>query len=233
MTVDWWTLALQAVNFLILVWLLRRFLYHPVRDVLDRRKAMAEEAFAEADRKKGEADSVRAALEAERAAFAEERQNLLRDVHRDLEGERQKTLDAAREEAGKLVDAAQARIAQEREVALQALRHDAAGLAGDLAAEILAHAASGIPAEASLDAVERQVQALAAEERERLENDLAAEGARLTVVTAAPLPAESRGPWRERLAACFGPAAAIDFTADPTILGGVELHFPHAVLRFT
>ena len=34
MRIDWWTLALQAVNVLILVWLLGRFLFRPVMDAI-------------------------------------------------------------------------------------------------------------------------------------------------------------------------------------------------------
>jgi F-type H+-transporting ATPase subunit b len=39
MALDGWTIALQTVNFAILVWLLHRFLYRPVLRVIDARKA--------------------------------------------------------------------------------------------------------------------------------------------------------------------------------------------------
>jgi F-type H+-transporting ATPase subunit b len=41
MLIDWFTVAAQAINFLILVWLLKRFLYKPVLNAVDaREKAM-------------------------------------------------------------------------------------------------------------------------------------------------------------------------------------------------
>ena len=42
MRIDWWTLALQAVNVLILVWLLGRFLFRPVMDAIAARQASAQ-----------------------------------------------------------------------------------------------------------------------------------------------------------------------------------------------
>ena len=38
MLIDWFTVAAQAVNFLILVWLLKRFLYKPVLAAIDERE---------------------------------------------------------------------------------------------------------------------------------------------------------------------------------------------------
>ena len=39
MEIDWWTLAIQTVNFLVVVWLLSRFLYRPVRRMIEAREA--------------------------------------------------------------------------------------------------------------------------------------------------------------------------------------------------
>ena len=47
MHVDWSTLALQTVNFAILVWLLHRFLYRPVLRLLDARRAEIDKQYAE------------------------------------------------------------------------------------------------------------------------------------------------------------------------------------------
>jgi len=37
MLIDWFTVGAQALNFLILVWLLKRFLYKPILDAIDAR----------------------------------------------------------------------------------------------------------------------------------------------------------------------------------------------------
>ena len=48
MQIDWTTFALEIINFLVLVWILKRFLYRPVLDTLARRRAGVERTLAEA-----------------------------------------------------------------------------------------------------------------------------------------------------------------------------------------
>ena len=78
MHIDWWTLALQAVNFLVLVWLLQRFLYRPVLAIIARRQQLTESVIAEADTAKAAAEALRArARAAKRAGIARERDSAL------------------------------------------------------------------------------------------------------------------------------------------------------------
>jgi F-type H+-transporting ATPase subunit b len=233
MTIDWWTLALQAVNFLILVWLLWRFLYRPVRDVIEKRKAMAERAFADADSKGAEAEAAEQRFEDARAQLAQERQEMLKRLHGELEDERAKVLEAAREEAQKTIEAARASIADEREATLADIRGQVEELAGELAASLLKSVGSAALDDIVLDQLEGKLKALPAEELRRLEADLAENDARLAVVTAKPLAQKDRKRWTERLQAALGSPVNVKFTADPEILGGAEVHFPHAVLKFT
>ena len=51
MSVNWFTVAAQVVNFLILVWLLHRFLYGPIIAAMDRRERRIAERLQDAQRK--------------------------------------------------------------------------------------------------------------------------------------------------------------------------------------
>jgi len=233
MQIDWWTLALQAVNFLVLVWLLWRFLYRPVREVIERRKQLAERAFADADNQKGEAEAARRGFEEGRAGLAQERQDMLKKIHEELEVDRRKALEEARDKANELLEAARESIGQEREAALTEIREQVAALAVELASGLLGKAGSSASSGVFLEQLERQLKDMPADERERLQKDLAADNARLMVVTAAPLTPEEREQWSDRLSAGLGQREKTDFATDPEILGGAELRFPHAVLKFT
>jgi F-type H+-transporting ATPase subunit b len=233
MQIDWWALALQAVNFLVLVWLLWRFLYRPVREVIEKRKELAEKAFADADKQKSEAEAARQRFEDGRAGLVQERQDMLKKIHEELETERLKVLDGARHEADKLLETARESITNEREAALTEIREQVAALAVELASGLLRKAGSSASSGVFLEQLEKQLKDMPADERERLQKDLAADGARLTVVTAGPLTPEEQDQWIDRLSACLGQKVEPDFVADPEILGGVELRFPHAVLKIT
>ena len=70
MTIDWWTLGLQTVNVLILVWLLGRFFWRPVAAMIEQRRAAAQRMLAEAEAKRAQATAALAEIERTRAGFA-------------------------------------------------------------------------------------------------------------------------------------------------------------------
>jgi F0F1-type ATP synthase membrane subunit b/b' len=233
MQLNWWTFALQAINFLVLVWLLRRFLYKPAKAVIDRRKELAERAFADADKAKADAEAARQGFESQTAGLAQERRDMLKKVHAEIEAERGKILEDAKAEAERATASSRDCIAEERRAALAEMREEAAALAVDLATDLLRKTAATTANDAFLAEIESQLAALPADERERLERDLAANGARLTVVTASELGADEKARWVSKLNTCLGHRDQTEFVADPDIVGGVELHFPHAVLRYS
>jgi F-type H+-transporting ATPase subunit b len=55
MLIDWFTVGAQALNFLILVWLMKRFLYKPILHAIDEREKRIAAELADADAKKAEA----------------------------------------------------------------------------------------------------------------------------------------------------------------------------------
>ena len=59
MQIDWWTLLFQIINFLVLIWLLKRFLYHPVQRVLQQRRELVHAATAEAQHSQAQAEAAR------------------------------------------------------------------------------------------------------------------------------------------------------------------------------
>lgn len=59
MEFDWTTFTLEIINFLILVWILKRFLYRPVLDVIARRRAGIEKTLADAQRIEADANLLK------------------------------------------------------------------------------------------------------------------------------------------------------------------------------
>jgi len=233
MQIDWWTLGLQALNFLVLVWLLWRFLYKPVRGVIDKRKELAEQAFSKAGKKEQEAEAARQHFEQELARQADERQKMLNMAHKQLESERTGIMEEARQEAHKLIKAARETIAKERQAALKQLRTDVAELAVDLASTVMQEGGPKLSSETALEQLETQLKSLSPDELDRLIDDLRADDANLVIVTATPLDVDDQSRWRQRIADCLGDYGNLGFATDPGILGGAELHLPHSVLRYT
>jgi F-type H+-transporting ATPase subunit b len=232
MHLDWWTLALQTVNFAILVWLLHRFLYKPVLRMIDARKAEIERQYADARATDQKAKAQLAAAEAERTGIAAEREAGLKAAGaqaRDLvEAQRAR----AERDAQALLDGARKTVKSERARALEEARRMALDLGAEFARRLLAEVPMQLRAEAWIERIERHIDELAAGERDALRRQLA-DGSALTVVTAAPLAGSVTDTWRERLRRRLGERIDISFEVSPPLIAGAELHFPTAVLRFS
>src|ERR1039458_5091039 len=99
MLIDWFTVGAQALNFLILVWLLKRFLYKPILRALDAREKRIATELADAAAKKAEAQKERDEFQHKNEDFDRERAALLSKAADEAKAERQRLLDEARKAA--------------------------------------------------------------------------------------------------------------------------------------
>jgi F-type H+-transporting ATPase subunit b len=102
MLIDWFTVGAQVLNFLILVWLLKHFLYKPILNAIDAREKRIATELADADAKKTEAQKERDDFQNKNKAFDEQRSALLGKAVDEAKAERGRLLDEARKAADSL-----------------------------------------------------------------------------------------------------------------------------------
>lgn len=102
MLIDWFTVAAQVLNFLVLVWLLKHFLYKPVLDAVDARERRIAAELADAAAKKTEAEAERAEFARRNAEFDRQRAELLAQATGEAEAEQRRLAEAARKDADAL-----------------------------------------------------------------------------------------------------------------------------------
>jgi len=119
--IDWITVAAQIANFLVLVWLLQRFLYRPITRAMARREEEIEKRLAEAK---------------EARKDAEDEAETLRGKQSDLKDEKDQILDDARQEAESLRERLEADIREDMEARRETwrthLEEERAGFASTL-----------------------------------------------------------------------------------------------------
>jgi len=93
-----WTWIFQIANFVILVFLLKRFLYGPILRAIDRRDGKIASHFEAAEEKEKEAAEKAEALERETREFREQRDGLLRDAQAEADKRRRELTHEARED---------------------------------------------------------------------------------------------------------------------------------------
>jgi F-type H+-transporting ATPase subunit b len=122
MLIDWFTVGAQVLNFLILVWLMKRFLYKPVLHAIDAREARIAKELADADATRTEAEKERDRFKQKQEEFDQQRDTLLSKAKEDANAERQQMLDEARKAADALSARRQESLIKDTQNLNQAIR---------------------------------------------------------------------------------------------------------------
>jgi F-type H+-transporting ATPase subunit b len=227
MSIDWITVAAQIANFLVLVWLLKRFLYRPILDGIDAREQQITERMEEAGRIRVQAEEAEARHEAEIARLKAGREGVLAEVREEAEKERDEILSKAR-----------ARLERE-----QAAREEArAGEARRFAADMELRGASALVAllrkalgDLSGETLEERIVARAAERLHAMAEDLAeaaGTGHQAIVTTHGPLPDDLQTQVSRQIQDVL-PDIDVQFRIDPDQSPGLNLRVGGAQLGWT
>lgn len=231
MEIDWQTFTLELLNFFVLVWILRRFLYRPVLNALARRREWVETTLAQAEATRAAADDARNRYEQRLAVWEEEKRRAREDLTHELAHEKEQRMRDL-----------QAHLAEERQKAeaaetcrQQAFRHHAEREAMQLAARFAARLLTplaGPDLEARL--VELALERLAgfAPGDFAVADEEPDSKAPVRIDSAHPLPLQQR----ERLEAELirllpGHPLQPDYRLDPGLLAGLRITIGGWVLR--
>jgi len=134
------TTLIQVVNFLILIALLSRFLFAPLKKFLAERAEGIEKALAEAKLAREATAKAREEYRAQILATQREAAALREQAQREVEAERQRLLKASRDEAQRVLDDAKAAIEMETKRARASLRDEVVTLSLAAAERLLGRA---------------------------------------------------------------------------------------------
>lgn len=232
MRLDWTTLALQLINFAILVWLLQRFLYRPVLRVIDARRQAGDARYAEAQEMAETAKRQLAEIETQKASVAADRVAALTEAREQARQLVESRRAEAERDADALLDEARQTLVRERDSLLAEARHVALDLAAAMARRVTAEIAESLGLEGWLERIDQQLKSLAPAERAELVSELTG-GAALRVVSARPVSPGAEERWRARLRETLGRDVAVTFETDTRLIGGAQLCFPHSTLTFS
>lgn len=122
MLIDWFTVAAQAVNFLVLIWLLKRFLYGPIIDAMERREARIESRLREARQEREVAENEAARYQRLNRELEEGRTERLRQIADEVEQHRTQLIRQGREEASALAEAWKEAVSRDRQQFMDELK---------------------------------------------------------------------------------------------------------------
>jgi F-type H+-transporting ATPase subunit b len=230
MKFDLWTLALQTVNALVLIWILARFFFRPVVNIIAKRQEEANKLVADAAAAGQAAADARADADETRAEISAERDRLVAEARIAAQQEKANLLAQSSQEIAKLRGDAEAAIARDRLAAGQAIITDASELSVEIAQRLLGRLPSGMVLAAFLGGICQELRALSSEKRETITAATAA-GHAIEVVTAEPLSKKEVAKVADALTAAFGSKLPFAFRTDTALIAGIELHSRNTIVR--
>jgi F-type H+-transporting ATPase subunit b len=223
---DLWTLALQTVNVIVLIWLLSRFLYRPIVAAITARQAAAAKIVGEAEQRLSAAQAESAELKRKIDELAAAETDILAKARGKAEEDRAALLRQAGEEAAELRSQGRADLERGAAAARKRLESDAVVLAAGMTRTLLRRAPVQAVTEAMFADLRAQLKALAPDERAKL----IPRGAAIRATTAAPLSPEAQARFAAGLEEALPGLGAVAFAVDPELIAGFELAGPNLVV---
>lgn len=218
MTIDWVTVSAQVINFLVLVYLLKRFLYRPVLDAMDSRERRIAEHLREAKEKSELAEEEANHYRRAQQQLEERKKELLDQARQDADAERRQCIESARAEVDETREKWIQELKREQDEFIDKLKKEAARGMADALRHVVEDL-SGSRLEASMVSVFlERLEGMAREQRKALEDA----GGAVIVRTAFGLEDALKDRIRKEVAQAIG-TADIEFAEAPELICGIEL----------
>lgn len=224
MSIDWFTVLAQAINFLVLVWLLKRFLYRPILEAIDAREARIAKTLSAAADKEKQAQQERDLFLHKNNQLSLQSEKLLQTATKAANAETQRLLEKARQVAADLCLQQQATFQKQQQNLTAELRQKTQQ-------EVFAITRQTLNELADISLEEQILSVFLARLRELDENS---KNIFLAAIATNKKPAQVRTTFaltpdmQKRLSTAlnetFSTDLAIDFATSPEIVSGIELN---------
>lgn len=218
MLIDWFTVVAQIVNFVVLVGLLKHFLYGPLVRTIDAREKRIADRLAEAADKNLEADRRIETAAAAADETEQRRAQILREVQRAADDKRRELFEIARASVRALETRWHQDLDREKVAFLNEIRGRASAEILSTARRAVADLAGAKIEQAAIDVFLEKLQSFDPGALRSIA------GPGLSVFSATELPLELQGRIRDTIAKLLGIPVRVAFEVAPTMAWGIELH---------
>jgi len=228
---NWTTFSLEILNFLVLAWILTRFLYKPVLNVIAQRKAGIDQMRSESERMRREAAALRDRYEGRLAEWEREKEKARAQLLDEIGAERARLLEGLRVALEQ--EREKARVQEERrfgELARQA-EETAITQSGQFIARLLSRLASPDLEARLVGLVLEDLPTLPDDKRQAIRDACSKAEASVKVASAFSLSQDRREALAAELRELIGRSVSIEWTEDDTLLAGVLISLGPWMIR--
>ena len=224
MELNWSTFILEIINFLILIWILKRFFYKPVLDVIARRRAGIEKTLEEAHTLQNEAKALQKQYESRLSDWVQERQAARKTLDEETQAERERqmlALQTALEEERK-----KAQFVTQRRLETSRLQIEKTALMqGAQFATKLLSAVSGPELEKRLiDLFLDELSSLSPEHLNKLQDAVGKSPDHIIITSAHPIDSDNRRALEHALQDIIAVIGPVHYEQDKALLAGIRIN---------
>ncbi len=223
MPVDWFTTIAQTGNFLLLVFLLRHFLYGPIIKAMEKREQKIARRIEDAESARREAEENKRQFEEESARLRQQKELVLDEAKKQAESERQQKRQEMDGHLAEMAERWQGDLAKQQQAFIDEL-------ARRTAEQVLLTASRALQDLAGQDLQERMIEVfisrlvnLDKNKVQRLRHSLAKEDPSVTITAVFALNSAARERLTRALHEVFGSRVAVLYARDAKLLAGVKL----------
>lgn len=231
MELNWSTFLLEIINFLVLIWILKHFLYRPVLDVIARRRAGIEDLLAKAKQLHDEADALKAEYENRLNDWKQERQQIRETLVQELNEERAQQMETLQNSLALEREKAQVAELRQRAKSTRAIESRALQQSAQFATHLLSQAVGPELEERLFDLLVSNFSNLPADKVMVLSNQWENLPGGITVSSAYPLTDKQQNKLEKTLIDMSGRTAPIQYKQDPSLLAGLNITIGDWVLH--
>ena len=223
MKINWFTLIAQVINFLVLMWLLKRYLYKPILNAIDKRESKIVAQLKDAEAKKTEALREREEFNKKNVAFDRQKEKLMQKAIAESNTESQKLKEEARKEANGLKAKLEKDIQEDRANRDQQIAQRIQQEVVDITRKTLSDLSSVSLEDQSVHTFIKKINTLDADEKEKFESTLTSGKDPILVQSAFELSTKQQTEIKQSVNVVLGKESQFQFKTVPELIAGIEL----------
>lgn len=223
MKINWFTVIAQVINFLILVWLLKKFLYKPILNAIDEREKKIRNQLKDADDKKAVAQKEQDDFKKKNEDFDQQKKELMDKAVADANTQKQQLMDAAKTEADDLRTKMEKAAKEKQENDNLQVTKKIQQQVFAITRKALGDIASISLEEQSANTFNQHLAALKDDEKKQFIDAFKANANTILVRSAFELPAKQQKKINDAVNEVLDTKATLQFKTAPEIISGIEL----------
>lgn len=219
----WFTIAAQIVNFLILVALLKYFLYGRIVDAMRRREESIAERWNSAEQREAELQQELESARQKKQELEQQREKMMEEAREEVVNYREKLADKARQEAEDARSRWQESLEEETDAFLKDLRKRSTEQILAVVRKVLKDLSDAELEQRIVHTFLEQLDELSREEQDKIQNSLAGGDSQALIQTAFEQPDELKDQLNSKLKDRFGEELQVRYEHSDDLICGIAL----------